>query len=230
MPNISASTMSGMAMQSSYQGGTDLPSPVTSAAAVLRAMAEAEQLLGEAALKENARDMKESMMRRGADLQKRQASVYESCEKEMDGAWWRCAGRTASSVLSMLAGGITLGSVAGSANQMSKASADGSITNMSAYTPRGQKLDSWNRVGQSGQYVQQGLGGLSSAIGDKNGTEYDVQKKYQDLEGQLRDSDAQLSMDILRRRNGDVSDAAKRVEKVNDMRLEYLRAAVRTLA
>ncbi|WP_145925325.1 hypothetical protein [Bordetella sp. H567] len=201
-----------------------------SESAVLRAMAEAERLLGEIPLKQNAHDMKEALLRREAGLQKKRNFVFEACEREQSAASWRFATKMASGVLSMFAGGVTLGGAAGAGRQMNKAVADGSVSNMTTYTPRGNSIDTWNKVGQSGQFLQQGVGGMVTAIGDDQGTKFDIEKRYKDVLGQMSDSDVQLASDIQRRRNGDVADTTKRVEKMADTRVEYLRAAVRTLA
>lgn len=197
--------------------------------AVMRAMSEAQQLMADSTLEESARDMKESMSRRESSLQQKRTAIYQACEDEKNAAMWRSFTRIASGVLSIAAGAATMGSVAGGGNQMRKATAEGSLQNLSTFTERGFKMDAWNKIGQVAGYVQQGLGAGFTALGEQNGTSYDVVKKYREVEGQMADSDAQVSIDIARRRNGDVADATKRAEKFNEMQLEFTRSSIRTM-
>ena len=229
MSTIYAPSAAGTAMQSQASGYGDAGQSPASESSVLRAMNEAQQIMGEFALKENTNDMKASLDRREASLQKKRLAVYKSAENEKDAAWDRAAAGIAAGFVAIVGGAISLTSVVGGGQQMSKAATEGSLTGLSSFTERGFKLDAWNKVGHSAQGLQ-GVGGVISSIGQKTGADKDVEKKFQDLDGQMQDSDASISMDISRRRNGDAAEATKRVEKVNELQLEFLRSAMRTLA
>lgn len=232
MSTISAVTAPGLAPGLATQNqGPDAGKEEFSGSveAMVRAMAEAQRITGESTMKENLDDMMLSMNRRQAYLQKKRDSVYAGCDKERDSVWWKSAGRIASAFLSLAAAGMSLGGVAGGGRQMNKAAAEGSLSNMSNFSQRGFKLDAWNKFGQSGQFVQQGLGGVAQTVGEQKSTSYEVDKKFQDIEGQMYDSDAAVLMDLIRRRGSDAMDAIKRAEKNNEARVEYLRAAMRTL-
>lgn len=231
MSTIQAPSAVGTAIQNpvSGYGYGDAGQPPTSESSVLRAMNDAQKIMGEYALKENNDEMKASMNRREASLQKKRLAVHKSAEKERDAAWDRAVAGIGAGILGMIGGAVSLSSVVGAGQQMSKAVTEGSLPGLSGFTERGSKLESWNKVGYSAQGLQ-GVSGVVTSIGQKTGADKDVEKKFQNLDGQMQDNDASISTDMARRRNGDATDATKRVEKVNEMQLDFLRAAVRTLS
>lgn len=230
MSTMSISSNTGVMMQNPapYIGNVDQAAGTESS--VLRAMAEAEASMGQAALKENVDAMKASMDNREIALQKKRLAVHQSAKKELDGAWDRNVSMIINGICGIAGAAASLGCVYAAGKQMSKAVTEGSVTDMTRYTQRGNKLDMWNSVGAAGQTTGQSIGSVTSAFGQKVGAEREYEKKYHDVEGQMQDSDANVAMDLARRRSGDTGEANRRLDKVNELRLEYLRSAMRVLA
>ncbi|ANN68300.1 hypothetical protein [Bordetella bronchialis] len=233
MNTISAPT-SGMAMQNA------LPDPVQNPASagpcgasesfMMSMIAEAERLMGDSARKLNSDESQAAIMRTEAAWQKKRAAVFEGCNRELDAAWWRKITKIATGLFSMFGGALSLGSAVGAGNQVNKAFTEGTLASMTQYTDRGNKVDTWSRVGQTAQSLPQGVGALAASYGESETAEAEVRKRYQDVEGQMSDNDAQVTMELWRKRYGDASEATRRVDKINETRAEYLRSAVRILA
>ncbi|WP_157793083.1 hypothetical protein [Bordetella genomosp. 8] len=230
MSTMSVSSNAGVMAHSQVPGFGDVDQVAGAESSVLRAMAEAEKIMGEAALKENADAMKACLDNREIALQKKRVAVHQSARKELDAAWDKNLAMLANAGMSVLGAAISFGCVYAAGKQMNKAVSEGSVLNMTRYTERGSAIDNWNGLGTASQTTAQGLGSATSSIGQTLGAKRDAEKKYHDVEGQMQDSDANVAMDLARRRSGDTGEANRRLDKVNELRLEFMRSAMRVLA
>jgi hypothetical protein len=92
-----------------------------------------------------------------------------------------------------------------------------------------QMAHTYRNYGEGARSLGQPVDGISVAVGDTCATSHDVSRKYQDVKGQVADSNSQLSMEMSRRRAGDASEARKRYDEANQLAVDLARTNARNV-
>jgi myosin heavy subunit len=87
----------------------------------------------------------------------------------------------------------------------------------------------FQRYAETVKSVERAGTSSADATSQAMATPHDVSKKAQDLSGQMSDGNAQVSMDMAQRRRGDMNDARKRFDELNQMLVEMARVNARNV-
>jgi hypothetical protein len=203
-------------------------------------IAKAQRLFGEHD-KQSIDEMNASLKSWCANRQRKEVAAYASAQAEKDAAAWRWATKLVGAGMSVAGAcfAIYKTAQAGGAykeahrtdseqrQQLKLLKAEGAEPHViqaarSDVHDLKSEVDAFDHLGRkaqsradTAQMFDRAAGGVAAAVGECGSAGDETKKKFKDVEASLCDSNAQLEMEISRRRGSDGTEARKRMDEIN---------------